>query len=654
MIELKNITKTYDTGKVQVHALRDVSITIEEGDFVAIMGPSGSGKSTLLDIIGFLDQADTGTYHLLGNDITHLKDDELSLLRNHIAGFVFQQFHLLPRVSALRNVELPLIYAGKHGGGSAAHEKLAAVGLAEREDHHPNELSGGEQQRVAIARSLVNEPQIIFADEPTGNLDTRSEQEIISVLKKLNADGKTIVMVTHENEVAVHAKRIIRMRDGEVVSDERQDKPRRGAHKMIRQTQKLDLGLTEHSAVGKAEFFDYLHQAVDSIRSHKMRSFLSMLGILIGVAAVISMMAIGEGAKKSISQSLSDLGSNILTVMPGSRRHGGVSLQSGSITRMTMRDAKALARVVGVKHVSPTVRDRAQAVYNGKNWNTEAQGTGVDYPSMKSSQPVSGRFFNDEELRERSKVVLVGNTVVQNLFGSENPIGKTIKINRINFTIIGVLPVKGQAMFRDQDNVIIMPVTTAMYRLLGKEHIDSIDIEVTEAGMIDQVIDSAKAVIIKEHNLSADNTESFEIFNPAEIREALTSTTKTMSLLLGIVAAISLVVGGIGIMNIMLVSVKERVKEIGLRKAIGARRRDIRLQFLIESALLTFSGGIAGVVLGVAISLSISLIAGWAVFISPLTVFISCAFSIFIGIAFGLWPAVQAGELNPIEALRYE
>jgi len=653
MIELRNVSRLYETGKLSVAALTDVSLRIDEGEFVAIMGPSGSGKSTLLNILGFLDRPDGGAYLLYGHDIGRLDDDRLSMLRNRVAGFVFQQFHLLPRLSALKNAELPLVYAGQRELNEAARKRLADVGLANRVEHLPGELSGGEQQRVAIARALVNDPRVIFADEPTGNLDTRSEDEIMTILEELNARGKTIVMVTHENEVAARARRIIRMRDGAVVSDERR-KTRRAADTPEREAPPEGAFHNGRKGPGRAQYTDYLRQAVGSILSHKLRSLLSITGILIGVAAVISMMALGEGAKASISERLSSLGSNILTVMPGARRTGGVAVQAGSVTRLGLGDAEELSRIAAVSAVSPSVRSRVQLVHGNKNWNSLVEGVGVRYASIRSSTPVSGRFFTSEEFRMRAKVALVGQTVVRELFGSASPVGRSVKINRINFTVIGVLPAKGMSFRNDQDDVVVVPVTTAMYRLLGKTYVDTIDIQVAGQERIEEAKKSVRLLLNHRHRLAPGNEESFEIMDLSEIREALSSTTRTMSLLLGIVAAISLLVGGIGIMNIMLVSVKERVKEIGLRKAIGARRKDIRLQFLIESALLTFSGGIAGIVLGTGVSILITVFAGWSVVLSGWSIALASSVSILIGITFGLWPAVQASTMHPVEALRYE
>ena len=663
MIELKNISKTYTMGTQAVHALQGVSLRIEPGEFVAIMGPSGSGKSTLLHLLGFLDRPDSGSYFLGEKDISKLSDDELSVIRNHAAGFVFQQFHLLKRNTALENVELPLIYAGKRDLKSRALEKIKDVGLEARASHQPNELSGGEQQRIAIARSLVNEPPIIFADEPTGNLDTKSEEEIVKILETLNQTGKTIILVTHEREVAEHAKRIIMMRDGKILSDEESR-----SFAALRMTGRT-LGMTGDGSknpsvddilsrkdfkTGRAEWMDHLREAVRSIISNKMRSLLSMLGILIGVGAVIAMLALGEGAKASIAQRLASLGTNLLMVRPGSAQSHGVSLEAGTVTRLTLQDVDAISKLPEIRRTSPAVQGRAQLVYMNKNWNSQVQGVGVNYPEMRAAAPTLGRFFTEEELRMRKKIVLIGATVVKQLFGDADPLGSQIKINRINFDVIGVLPEKGSTGFNDQDDVVVIPITTAMYRLLGKKYADSIDTEVKDPALMDAAQASIKKLVIKRHRLTKENEDSFQIRNMADIQATLESTTQTMTLLLGSIAAISLLVGGIGIMNIMLVSVTERTKEIGLRKALGARKADIIGQFLIESVVMTFSGGILGILLGIGIAVSFSTFAGWTTKVSPASVILATVFSVLVGIVFGLWPARQAANLNPIEALRYE
>jgi len=655
MIELRNIHKTYRMGTVEVKALQDVSLTIQPGEFVAIMGASGSGKSTLMHVLGLLDRPDAGMYEFCGESVMRFSDERLAAIRNRLAGFIFQQFHLLPRMNVRENVSLPLVYAARKDTVGPAVQRIQEVGLSDRISHRSNELSGGQQQRVAIARALVNEPLLILADEPTGNLDSRSKDDIMALLDDLHHRGKTVIVVTHEPEVAAHARRIITMRDGRIISDKKN---------IARQVDtKTDAAATDWACaivrdathkVGKVEFSEFLRQAVYSIFSHRMRSFLSILGILIGVAAVIAMLALGQGAKQSIEARLSSLGSNLLVIRPGSAKVHGVSQESGTVTRFTMKDIASLSRIPDVKSVSPSVMGRGQLVYGNKNWNTQIEGVGVEYETLRNVRPYYGRFFTPEEVLSREKVALLGLTVVRELFGEENPVGQTIKINLINFKVIGVLPTKGASSFHDQDDTLILPVTTAMYRLLGKQYLDTIYVEVRDPALVEQAIEAVEQTIKRLHRLGKDDDDTFSIRNMSDIREALESTTKTMSGLLGAIAVISLLVGGIGIMNIMLVSVTERTREIGLRKAIGATNRDIMLQFLVEAMLMSFLGGVFGILLGSGAALLMSVIAKWTVRVSLSSILLATVFSIGVGIVFGLWPARQASRLNPIEALRYE
>ena len=677
MIELRNINKTYRTGKIAFQALRDVSISIGQGEFVAIMGPSGSGKSTLLHLLGLLDRPDSGSYTIYDKEISSCNEQELACLRNHLIGFVFQQFHLLARTSAIDNAHLPLTYSGNRQNKTRASQRLKEVGLAHREDHKPNELSGGEQQRVAIARALVNDPLIVFADEPTGNLDTQSEEEIIKILEALNRQGKTIIMVTHEKEIAEHARRIIFMRDGKIVSDKRKDSAGHTVENMLGDNAKeipkqvrddrmddresafsseqhrIEQVLNAVNTTG-AKLPDHFQQAIQAILSHKVRAFLSILGILIGVAAVIAMLALGAGARASLEQRLASLGSNLLSVRPGSPRLRGVALETGSVTRFTVRDADAIAKLSPVKMVTPNVSGRGQVVYSNKNWSTRLEGVGVNYAEMRASVPILGRFFTEEELRSRGKVAVLGLTVARELFADNDPVGAEIKINRINFQVIGVLPEKGATGWRDQDDVIVIPISTAMYRVLGKDYVDGIDVEVRGPELIEQAQGEIEGLIVRRHRLTGDINESVDIRNMAEIQETLASTTKTMSWLLGSIAVISLLVGGIGIMNIMLVSVTERTREIGLRKAIGARARDIMTQFIIEAIVMSVSGGLIGIAVGIGIAAAPAFAAGWKTKVSFSAVGLATIFSIAVGMVFGIWPARKASQLNPIEALRYE
>ncbi len=655
MIEVKDLHKTYLMGKIEVKALQGVTLSIAPGEFVAVMGPSGSGKSTLMHVLGLLDAPDSGEYFLCGTAMHSLKDTQAASLRNQLIGFIFQQFHLLPRMSALANAHLPLIYAGKRSHLASAQEKIREVGLADRSTHRPSELSGGQQQRVAIARALVNDPLLILADEPTGNLDSRSKEEIIGILKELNRKGKTVIVVTHEQEVAAHAQRVVTMRDGRIVSDTRRKEAAVPVEDSAHRQMVCSAVAQSHHQVGKAEFGDFVRQAVSAMVSHKARSFLSILGILIGVAAVIAMLALGEGAKESIRKQLASLGSNLLMVRPGSSRMHGVAMESGSVTRFTFADAAAISRMREyVSGVSPSVAGRAQVVYGNRNWNTQVEGVGAEYERMRSATPPVGRFFTEEEEKLREKVVLLGPTVARELFGEDDPVGKTIKVNLQNFRVIGVLPSKGASHFRDQDDTMVIPVTTAMYRLLGKEYLDSLSVEIKDERLMEPAAQAIEALIRKQHRLPSEDEDSFQIRNMSDIRATMEATTQTMSVLLGSIAAISLLVGGIGIMNIMLVSVTERTREIGLRKALGATTRDILMQFLVEAVLMAFIGGLCGILLGCGVAVLITVSAGWAVKISTSSVALATVFSVIIGVVFGLWPARQAARLNPIEALRYE
>ena len=655
MIELVNINKTYKTGEAEVHALCEVSLKINSGEFVAIMGASGSGKSTLLHILGFLDRADSGSYFLNGRNVNSLTDDEFALLRSNLAGFVFQQFHLLPRMTALENVALPLIYGGKKEFRKNAEEKMEMVGLTQRASHRPNQLSGGQQQRVAIARTLVREPLFIFADEPTGNLDTKSAEEITEIFKNLNRqEGKTVILVTHEKDIAQQASRIILMRNGSIVSDQPNDNRLQKSGTVPERISSGDSVSERGTMFSADEILDNLRQGINAIFSNKMRSFLSMLGILIGVSSVIAMLALGEGAKESISTTLSSLGTNILHISPGAQQRGHLSLEAGAVTRFTLQDAEAIAKIPQVKKVSPLASGRGQVVYGNKNWNTQIQGVGENYAEMRALTPFAGRFFTAEESKGRQKVALLGLTVAKEIFGGSDPVGELIRVNRINFRVIGVLPEKGSGPGGDQDDTVMIPVTTAMYRVLGRKYVNSIDAEINDLSLMEEAKNSIHNLIVKRQHLDVNKPDSFNIRNMAEIQEALKSMTKTMTTLLGFIATISLLVGGIGIMNIMLVSVTERTREIGLRKALGARRKDIMFQFLTESVVMTLLGGIIGIVFGIIAAALMSVFAGWTTKVSVFSVVLAAGFSIAVGLCFGIWPARKAVQMDPIEALRYE
>ncbi len=650
MIELKEVKKIYQMGDQTLCALNGVSLSIEAGEFVSLMGPSGSGKSTLMHILGLLDVPTAGDYFIRGKKVSHLDEDELAILRRNEIGFIFQQFNLLSRMNAVENVALPLLYSENKLDFEKSKKFLTQVGLGARLKHRPNELSGGQQQRVAIARSLVNFPKIILADEPTGNLDSVSEKEILVILKELNSKGITIVIVTHEEEVAQQTRRIIRMRDGLVHSDEVISRVNSKRHSVPSvEKENINIKTSLWSSLGV-----HFLQGLKILSANKVRTGLSMLGILIGVAAVVTMMALGNGAQKAMEAQLSSLGSNLLVLRPGPIKTGGVTKDSGASARFTLEDVLSLQEIPTIKEAAPYISGKAQVTYLNKNWATDLLGVSPSYVRIHASYPEIGRFFTDEENQKRARVAVLGVTLVRELFGDQNPIGETVKINRVNFLVIGILPEKGGS-WEDKDDRVVVPVLTTMHRLLGKNYVDYIDIEVSSLDEMENTQNSILELMFKRHKVPHSQRQNFfKIRNMADIQATLTENNHTMALLLASIAAISLLVGGIGIMNIMLVSVTERTREIGLRKAIGAMRKDILFQFLVEAVVVSVVGGVIGIILGGVSTSVLAYFTGWATAISLSSVCLAFVFSASIGIIFGIYPAKKASLLNPIDALRYE
>jgi macrolide transport system ATP-binding/permease protein len=697
VVHLIDLTRSFQLGETEVRALQGVSLLINRGEFVAIMGSSGSGKSTMMNIIGCLDRPTSGQFVFDGRDVARLAEPELANIRSKQIGFVFQSFNLLARTTALENVVLPLLYGAAAALTSSerndrGREMLASVGLADRARNMPNQLSGGQQQRIALARALINHPAVLLADEPTGNLDTRTSHEIMEIIRRLNREqGVTVIVVTHEPDIAAYADRVIIMRDGRILSDEHQvavvtpDQADTGAKAAV--AAKADItALPEDTSGLRLDFLSMIVSAsLQALARNKLRSALTMLGVFIGVAALIAMVAVGDGASAAVKKQLESLGTNMVVVQPGATTAGGVRAGAGSASTLTVVDAETILRAdPAVQRVSYLTRQTGQVQYGDQNWSTAIQGVTPSYLDIVSWHIASGSSMTEQQNDTAETVCLIGQTVYQNLFSpGEDPVGAIILIKGVPMRVIGLLASKGQTGFgQDQDDVVMIPFSTAERKVLGVAapqtaqnlvsanyppapnafgisprmtgYVNSIYVQAGGADLVNTAITQVTATLARRHHIQTGQLDDFSVRNLSQIAAAQEGSSQVMAALLAMVASISLLVGGIGIMNILLVSVTERTREIGIRMAIGARRLQVLLQFLAESVLLSVTGGVAGIGFGLLVSFIISKLAHWPTQLSVTAVLGGFAFSAAVGIFFGYYPARKAANLNPIEALHYE
>ncbi|EJF79797.1 Macrolide export ATP-binding/permease protein MacB [Candidatus Bartonella washoeensis] len=649
VLVLENIVRTFPAGETFVTVLKNINLTIKYGEMVAIVGASGSGKSTLMNILGCLDRANSGRYWISGRETASLSADELSALRRNHFGFIFQRYHLLNELTALGNVEIPAIYAGCAPGmrKKRAQDLLIRLGMGDRINHRPNQLSGGQQQRVSIARALMNNAEVILADEPTGALDKQSGQEVLRILDELHKEGRTIIIVTHDMQVAKRAERIIEISDGEIVADN----VSKVAKKRVK-SQSLDQeqNLENKKLLGffrsfTERFREAFVMALLAMNAHRMRTFLTMLGVIIGIGAIIAMVALGNGTREKILENFKSLGSNTLTIFPGKSFSDP---QSEKITSLVEADVEALSGLPYVSGVTPQISANSTVRFGAVEANAVIMGVGEQFFQTQGLKAFKGQLFDQKSVHDRAVDLIIEKEAISVLFphSHESPLGKVVHVGKVPARIVGVVDPQNNGGGSNTLQ-IYLPYTTVQTRFLGTTEVRAIMVKLADD------IDAHLAETMVERFLTMRHGEKdFFIRNSEFFRERIMESTHILTLLVSSIAAISLIVGGIGVMNIMLVTVSERINEIGVRMAVGARQSDILQQFLIEAILVCVIGGGLGILFGLSIGGLFMLFKAPIHLIYTLdSVIISLVFSTLIGVCFGFSPARQASRLDPVVAL---
>lgn len=642
IIEIENVNKYFGEGENRVHVLKNISFEIKKGEFIAIIGQSGSGKSTLMNILGCLDRVTDGSYKIDGREISRFSKDELSELRQQKFGFIFQRYNLISNLTALENVALPAIYAGlsEKERNSRAEELLVKLGLGDKIKNKPNQLSGGQQQRVSITRALMNGGEIILADEPTGALDSKSGERVMKILTDLHKEGHTIILVTHDKNIANYANRIIEIKDGEIYNDS----VKKFETEVIKDSVKKINQVKKNLFYSKAQFLESLKMATNAIITHKMRSLLTMLGIIIGIASIICVVALGNGSQQKILSDINSLGTNTLDIFNG---RGRGDRNANKKRNLTIKDADFLRKQFYTESVTPNVNGSGTLTYGNKSYTASLRGVGEEYFNVKGLELDTGKLFNRDDVINGSQVVVIDENSRSQLFKDKNPIGEILIFNKRPLKIIGSVITKNNMSMNSSELVLYTPYTTAMNRIIGDNHINSITMKIKD-NVDMQIAEKDVTNILTIRHKAKD----FFIMNVDTLKKTVESTTNTMKLLISCIACISLVVGGIGVMNIMLVSVTERTREIGIRMAIGAKQRNILQQFLIEAILICLIGGVLGVGISVAFGIIFNMvIKNFTMIFSIFSIVAAVLCSTMIGVIFGYMPAKNASELDPINAL---